>query len=439
MSVESLTGPVPKGWELTTLGVVVERGGGRIQTGPFGSQLHASDYVPDGVPSIMPVNIGDNRIVEDGIARITEADAQRLARHRVKPGDIIYSRRGDVERRALVRAQQNGWLCGTGCLKVSLGDGVADPLFASYYLGHPAVRAWLVRHAVGATMPNLNTGIMDAIPFLLPPLATQRAIAGVLGVIDDKIENCRQAARTLSSLIRALFESWFIQFEHPSTGAASASLAKSPRGRVPGGWTLGAIGDLMEAVGGGTPSTKEPAYWNDGTHAFCTPKDMAGLTEPTIRRTERRVTDDGLAQISSGLLPAGTVIMSSRAPIGYLAIAEIPLAINQGIIAMKCKAGISPVWVLRWCESNMDRIKAAANGSTFMEISKQHFRPLPVVIPPADLMNEFAKLAEPMHRRVVTMVQQASALTALRELLLPKLISGEMAVPETTAAAGRGV
>ena len=126
---DSLLGDVPSRWEQTTLGEVCRRGGGNIQTGPFGSQLHASDYVPSGIPSIMPVNIGDNRIIKEGIACVTEQDANRLSRHRVRPGDIIYSRRGDVERRALVRDTEEGWLCGTGCLKVRVGNGVVDPLF----------------------------------------------------------------------------------------------------------------------------------------------------------------------------------------------------------------------------------------------------------------------------------------------------------------------
>ena len=109
MAGELLGRPIPDGWEATTLGEIVERGGGHIQTGPFGSQLHASDYVPDGIPSIMPVNIGQRRIKEEGIARITEEDAERLSRHRVKAGDIIYSRRGDIERCALIQSLRYAW------------------------------------------------------------------------------------------------------------------------------------------------------------------------------------------------------------------------------------------------------------------------------------------------------------------------------------------
>jgi type I restriction enzyme, S subunit len=133
MAGEEIVGEAPSGWQYTTLGDACERGGGDIQTGPFGSQLHASDYVPVGIPSIMPLNIGDNRIIEDGIARITADDAKRLSRYLVRKGDIVYSRRGDVERRALIREREDGWLCGTGCLRVRLGEIGIDPQYTSFF------------------------------------------------------------------------------------------------------------------------------------------------------------------------------------------------------------------------------------------------------------------------------------------------------------------
>jgi type I restriction enzyme S subunit len=204
----------PPEWEPVTLGQIVDEGGGVIQTGPFGSQLHASDYVEDGIPSIMPVNLGDNRIVTDGIARVTEKDAGRLSRYRVRPGDIIYSRRGDVERRALVRSREDGWLCGTGCLMVRLGPtSSVDPAFASQYLGLPEVRRWIVRHAVGATMPNLNTSIMRAVPFVIPPMDTQRRIASILETVEAKIQLCSDTADTLEAICGAVFKSWFVNYD----------------------------------------------------------------------------------------------------------------------------------------------------------------------------------------------------------------------------------
>jgi type I restriction enzyme S subunit len=161
----------------------------------------------------MPQNIGDNFVIETDIARITDEDARRLGRYLLRPGDIVYSRRGDVGKRALVRPSQDGWLCGTGCLRVRFDDDSVDPAFASYQLGHPAVRRWIVQHAIGATMPNLNTAILASTPFVLPSIEEQRAIASVLRTLDDKIElNCRMN-ETLEALARAIFTSWFVDFD----------------------------------------------------------------------------------------------------------------------------------------------------------------------------------------------------------------------------------
>lgn len=448
MAVEELVGPAPKGWKYKTLGAACKDGGGDIQTGPFGSQLHASDYVPVGVPSIMPQNIGDNRIIEDGIARITPEDARRLSRYLVRRGDIVYSRRGDVERRALVGHHEDGWLCGTGCIRVRLGENGADPRYASYYLGHPVVREWIVRHAHGATMPNLNTSILAACPFLEPPLAEQRAIAHILGTLDDKIELNRRMSETLEAMARALFKAWFVDFEPvrakmegrwrrgetlPGLPAHLYDLfpdrlVDSELGEIPKGWGVKCIGDLAEVVGGSTPKTERIEYWEGGTHHWVTPKDLSGLSVPVVLDTERKITDAGLAQISSGLLPKGTVLLSSRAPIGYLAIAEVPVAVNQGFIAMKPRPDISNLFLLRWAGAAHDEIVSHANGSTFLEISKANFRPIPTVVPKNEIMNAFDRLSRQMYLKVVEHERESRTLAALRDTLLPKLISGELRV-----------
>ena len=189
-------------WQRTTLGEICRDSGGEIQTGPFGSQLHARDYVSSGTPSVMPQNIGDNRIDPEGIARVSDHDIARLKRYVLRQGDILYSRRGDVERRALVRAENDGWLCGTGCLRVRIETQEHfDSRFISYALGLEESRKWIVRHAVGATMLNLNTAILGAVPILAPGIGEQIAIAEVLGALDDKIAANDVSSRTALALV----------------------------------------------------------------------------------------------------------------------------------------------------------------------------------------------------------------------------------------------
>lgn len=202
--VESSLGSIPQGWTVATLGQSCESGGGGIQTGPFGTQLHASDYVDIGIPSIMPSDLRDNRIDVSGIARIRESDAERLRAYRVQAGDVVYSRRGDVERRSLIRRDEHGWLCGTGCLRVRFGQGGLVPLFGAYYLGTAESRAWVVRHAVGATMPNLNTSILGGLPLVVPPRALQKVFSEIVGPWDERATVALHESRTLADLRDAL-------------------------------------------------------------------------------------------------------------------------------------------------------------------------------------------------------------------------------------------
>jgi len=196
---------------------------------------------------------------------------------------------------------------------------------------------------------------------------------------------------------------------------------------------------VVEAVGGGTPSTKNPVYWNEGVYPFATPKDLSGLSSPILLATERRVTDAGLSKISSGLLPVGTVLLSSRAPVGYLAIAHVPVCVNQGFIAMICDGKVSNYYVLNWADANMAKIKMRASGTTFAEISKRNFRPIPALVPAAEVMAAFDSVVEPLYTKMRLNLEESRTLAELRDTLLPKLISGELSVPDTERTIGRYV
>jgi len=262
----------------------------------------------------------------------------------------------------------------------------------------------------------------------------------------------RRMNRTLEEMARAIFKSWFVDFDPVRAKAAGQqppglkpeiaalfpdTFEPSELGEIPKGWRIGPIGQMVQVLGGGTPSTKEPAYWEGGIHPFCTPKDMSSLAAPVLLATERHLTDEGLAKVSSGQLPVGTVLLSSRAPIGYLATAETPLSVNQGIIAMVCDGELPNLYVLLWTRANMDRVLANANGSTFMEISKRNFRPITAVVPSRAVLRCFMQIVEPMHQRIVSSLKQIQHLSELRDTLLPKLISGELRVPDAERIAGR--
>ena len=312
-----------------------------------------------------------------------------------------------------------------------------DPRFISYFLRGLDFLAYSDKAAV----PGLNRNHLHQARVVVPTdVAEQRAIAHILGTLDDKIELNRRMSETLEAMARVLFKSWFVDFDpvrakmegrDPGLPQALADLfparlVDSELGEIPEGWGAKPIGGLAEIVGGSTPKTERAEYWEGGTHHWVTPKDLSGLSMPVLLNTERKITDAGLAQVSSGLLPTGTVLLSSRAPIGYLAIAEMPVAINQGFIGMKPRPGISDLFLLRWAAAAHDEIVSYANGSTFLEISKSAFRPILAIAPPTSIMDDFDRLSRPMYRKVVEHERESRTLATLRDALLPKLISGEV-------------
>lgn len=197
---ETELGVVPRGWHATTLADLISQSGGSIQTGPFGSQLHASDYVENGIPVVMPKDISHRRVQPGSIARVPPTDADRLARHKLVPGDVIFSRRGDVERHALISETERGWLCGTGCLLIRSGKKWPSPTFLSLLLDAPQSRTWLVQHAVGATMPNLNTGILGSVPVVVPSTALLAAFENIVSGLETHRAQNSDTSQTLSTL-----------------------------------------------------------------------------------------------------------------------------------------------------------------------------------------------------------------------------------------------
>ncbi len=372
----------------------------------------------------------------------------------VFPGDLILSNSATpgIPRFVGIEACiHDGWLL----LRDFRG---IDKLFCYYLLLFEKPR--LIRQGSGTVFTNLKTEILKRHRVKIPSLPEQRAIAHVLGTLDDKIELNRRMNETLEEMAQALFKSWFVDFDpvhakaalrdHPSSKGSDWTVERarayldrmdpdiaalfpdrfvnSELGQIPEGWEVGTIDQLATVVGGTTPSTKNRSYWEGGTHYWATPKDLSTLSTPVLLRTERKITDAGLAKISSGLLPRGTVLLSSRAPIGYLAIAEIPVAINQGFIAIPPSRGVSNLFILYWSKASQEEIVNYANGSTFLEISKSNFRQLVLVLPRKAVMTAFEKHIRPLHDRVVSNERESGNLTVLRDALLPKLVSGEIRV-----------
>ena len=382
---------------------------------------------------------------------LSESEQRRLS---VQAGDLLFARRSLVAEGAgkcsVVIETNESTAFESSIIRARPDPAKANSLFLYYYFNSPSglhALDTIRRHVAVAGITGTDLAQLSV---EIPSLAEQRAIAHVLGTLDDKIELNRRMNETLEEMARALFKSWFVDFDPvrakmegrwrrgQSLPGLPADLyhlfpdrlVDSELGEVPEGWEVKPLGEVVEVVGGTTPSTKVTEYWEGGNHCWATPKDLSSLSSPVLLDTERRVTDAGLDKIGSGLLSAGTLLLSSRAPIGYLAVSEEPVAINQGFIAMPPRKRISNLFMLHWCGMFHDAIINHANGSTFLEISKSNFRRIPLVVPTEEVITAFDGLARTLHERMVSNERESRALAVQRDTLLPRLVSGEVGVGE---------
>lgn len=447
-------------WREATLGEVCDEVDGLIQTGPFGSQLHQSDYSDEGIPVVMPKDIVEGRISPDTVARVSTEHVKRLSRHKLATGDIVYGRRGDIGRQALIRSGQAGWLCGTGCLRLSLGDSVIDSLFLHYYLQQNEVVEWIANQAVGATMPNLNTAILRSVPVRFPPLLVQRCIASILSAYDELIENSQRRIKILEAMARALYREWFVDFrfpghDHPAgqpdgtaagrpAGASARDganqhvpLVPSSLGEIPQGWEVETVEDTFEISGGGTPSRKKEEYWEGGTIQWYSPSDLTRAGSMFMDDSSDHITELGLGKSSARLFPARSVMLTSRATIGAIAINTQPACTNQGFITCIPNERVPLYFLFHWVAENVPNFQRLASGATFKEISRSVFKTIHFLQPPMEVTEGFEAIAGPMAEQVLTLQRQIQTLRRTRDLLLPRLLSGRIDVtqfPETETA-----
>ncbi|MBX3638967.1 MAG: restriction endonuclease subunit S [Nitrosomonas sp.] len=416
-----------------------------------------------------------NQNIKDGRLDLSEPSftdeehfKQRIRRMAPRPGDIVITREAPMGEVCKI---PEGLTCCLGQRQVLLrpkADVDADYLL--YALQSPFVQnqiRW--NEGTGSTVSNIRIPILEKIEIPRHDQA-ETSIAKALGSLDSKIDLNRRINQTLEAMAQAIFKSWFVDFdpvkakiaaieqgedplraamcaisgktdaeldqmprEHHAQLAATAALfpdemEESELGEIPKGWEVSTIGEMVEIAGGATPDTKNESYWNPPEYFWTSPKDLSGAQFPVLLTTERKISTAGLSRIGSGLLPKGTLLMSSRAPIGYLAITQIPVAINQGYIAMLPRGKLPPLYLLMWCQQNMEEIKGQANGSTFMEISKKAFRPMLVINPGSVVLDRFIETVAPLFGKLVEGVRESSQLAKLRDTLLPKLLSGELSI-----------
>ncbi|MCC8475298.1 restriction endonuclease subunit S [Xanthomonas arboricola] len=425
---------------LITSGAIVAH-----KDGNYGSLYpRVEEFGDNGVPFLTAKSLDAGRIDIAGAPRLVDERADKLRFGFVRSGDVLLSHNATIGRVAVVPQFEGRLLVGTSLTYFRLNPSSLLPRYFAAYLAGTDFQNQLMAVMSHSTRNQVPITAQRALTVVVPPLHVQRIVADTLGVLEEKVEQNRRTSQALEALARATFKAWFVDFEPVNARAAGQTsfpgmpadafavlpdrFTDSALGPVPKGWQAKPIGDLVTIRGGGTPSTTDETFWKDGKHCWATPKDLSALQYPLLLATNRRITDAGVAKISSGVLPADTVLLSSRAPVGYIALAKVPTAINQGFIAIVCDGPLKPHYMLHWLQANMDEIKGRASGTTFAEISKSAFRPILAIEPEPSIVDAFERVAKPMFDLIFQCVTESNKLAELRDYLLPRLLSGQVRV-----------
>ena len=385
-------------WKKVKLGEISSA----IQTGPFGSQLHQSDYSDIGVPVVMPKDIINGCIDESTIARVENHHVERLSRHKISEGDILYARRGDVGKCAYTIFAQQGWLCGTGCLRVTIDKKKALPKFIFFQLQKRETIGWVEKHAIGATMLNLNTSILSDVPIELPSLSTQHRIATILSRYDSLIENHQKQIKLLEEAAQRLYKEWFVDLHFP--GHENTKIVDG----VPEGWEKKKVGDMISKI----QRTKQITANN---------YQVSGKI-PVIDQSRNYIagyTDDAECLVKV-IVPY--IVFGDHTRI----LKYIPFSFAKGADGTQLIMS-----------NDLDRMPQTLfyNSLTGIDLSNysyaRHFKYLKeefVLLPSEYIARNYDSIVSIYYQSIQKSREQIRLLTESRDRLLPKLMSGEIAV-----------
>lgn len=276
---------------------------------------------------------------------------------------------------------------------------------------------------VGSAVPSMTVNILNDIQISYPKnIEDQRRIASILSSLDRKIELNNKINADLEEMAQAIFKNWFVDFEPFKDG----KFVDSELGKIPEGWKVGRLTDVIKLMPGGTPKTSEPLYWDNGTIPFFSPKDVNGVY---CFATEKHITETGLNKCSSNLYPKDTIFITCRGTVGKVCLAACDMAMNQSNYAIKAIDGYSQYYIFFLVKSVVERLIKKSNGAVFSAITSKDFDE-EILIPSQKAVEDFTNVIDGFFRRIFTIGTENSRLSLLRDTLLPRLMSGELEVPE---------
>ena len=395
-------------WKEYKLGDIAD-----VQTGPFGSQLHMSDYKMSGTPIITVEHLGENRIIHNNLPLVGKDDKQRLIKYTLKEGDIVFSRVGSVDRRAYVSDQEDGWMFSGRCLRVRVKKEKVDSKFLSFYFGQENFKETIRRIAVGATMPSINTTILSDIEISIPKLSVQKVIETILGNLDDKIDLLHRQNKTLEQLAETLFRQWFVVEAEEI-------------------WEKKKLGELL------TITSSKRIFYSEYVSAgipFYRSKEIIELRNTGVTNSELYISNDRFDEINNkfGSPIEGDILMTSVGTLGvaYRVRKSDKFYFKDGNLTwFKDFKGLPSSIVYLWLISKIgqEELAAITIGSTQEALTIEGLKGISFKIPPKAKIDEYEVEFNTIISKIEINQTQILTLTRLRDTLLPKLMSGEVRV-----------
>lgn len=311
---------------------------------------------------------------------------------------------------------------------------IVDNTFLKYLFQSPLFQHKLREKETGTTVTGIKSKELKKIKVEIPQnIVDQKKIAFILNSLDSKIEHNNQMIATLEELAVALFKRWFVDFEFPDENgdpykSSGGKMVESELGEVPEGWRLGTLSDLGDIVGGGTPSKKKDEYYDNGSISWITPKDLSEQKNVYVRKGKLNITELGLSKSSAKLMPVNSILFSSRAPVGYIAITDNEVSTNQGFKSIVPKCSGQSVFIYLLLKSEVRNIENMATGSTFKEVSGTLMKNFKIRIPENRIINSFSEIVSSWFGEIKSLEKEIDNLINLRDSFLPRFLSGEMEI-----------
>ena len=403
------------------------------QTGPFGSQLHEEDYVSEGTPIVTVEHLGDINFTHQNLPFVSEADTKRLSKYILIEGDIVFSRVGSTDRNVYVDKSHEGWIFSGRCIRVRADKNKVNPRYLSYYFKQNSFKKMMMNLAVGATMPSLNTKIMNSIELDLLPRENQDKIANILSAIDDKIQINNQINQELEAMAKTLYDYWFVQFDFPDQNgnpykSSGGKMIYNPelKREIPEGWGVEKIEDIAQTGSGGTPKSTNSSYYTDGEVPWI---NSGELSQTVITSTSNFITEEGLKNSNAKLFPSGTILVAMYgATAGKVSFLAFEASTNQAICAIMLSDVRMRYYLKNVIEDLYQYLVNLSTGSARDNLSQDMIKNIKVVIPSNEILDRYYYFSNNIIKELTKKQQENEQLIQLRDWLLPMLMNGQVKV-----------